>query len=140
MNLTGLLVIGIIILPLFLYTIPFRACIKVKSSGVDIPLIKLYSMRIRNLSYRGTYKIPINKIVSCIIEAQKTGLKEITYDKLESHYFAGGDIERLVQALILASNNKFDLSFNYAAIIDLAGYNVLKAAREKKDPFLMINK
>jgi uncharacterized protein YqfA (UPF0365 family) len=47
---------------------------------------------------------------------------------------AGGNVRRVVQALIVANRAKIDLDWDTAAAIDLAGRNVLEAVQTSVDP------
>ncbi|MCP4655398.1 MAG: flotillin-like protein FloA, partial [bacterium] len=53
---------------------------------------------------------------------------------LEAHYLAGGDVERVVNALISADKAGIALSFQRAAAIDLAGRDVLEAVKMSVNP------
>ncbi len=120
------IVVLVIFLILFFYYVPFMLWINAKVSGVNISLIQLFLMRIR--------KVPPGKIVTCMIEAHKADLKEVTRDGLEAHYLAGGHIERVVHALVSASKANIDLSFKMATAIDLAGRDVFEAVQMSVNP------
>ena len=82
MYLTAFLIIGgIIFLVLFFHYVPFFFWLSAKVSGVNISLVQLFLMRIRN--------VPPYIIVPGMIEAHKAGLQNITRDELEAHYLAG---------------------------------------------------
>ncbi len=95
-------------------------------SGARVGLFNIIFMRFR--------KVPPKLIVNCKIMAVKAGLDVITTDDLESHFLAGGDVMRVVQALIAADKANIDLKFNRAAAIDLAGRNVLEAVQMSVNP------
>ena len=69
-----------------------------------------------------------SQIVLPMIKAVKTGL-DVTVNKLEAHYLAGGNVDRVVNALIAAHRADIVLTFERAAAIDLAGRNVLKRCK-----------
>ena len=121
----GLIAIGVVLL-LFFYYVPFLLWISAKVSGVNIALLQLFLMRIRN--------VPPSSIVRAMIEAHKAGLKSITRDELEAHYLAGGHIERVVHAIVSASKANIDLSFQMATAIDLAGRDVFEAVQMSVNP------
>lgn len=122
-----ILIIAIaILLILFFYYVPFVLWINAKVSGVNISLLQLFLMRIR--------KVPPAKIVTCMIEAHKADIKEVTRDGLEAHYLAGGHIERVVHALVSASKANIDLNFKMATAIDLAGRDVFEAVQMSVNP------
>jgi len=95
-------------------------------SGARVGLFNIVFMRFR--------KVPPKLIVNSKIMAVKAGLDIITTDELESHFLAGGDVMRVVQALIAADKANIDLKFNRAAAIDLAGRNVLEAVQMSVNP------
>ncbi|MFN3180169.1 MAG: flotillin-like protein FloA, partial [Thermus sp.] len=55
-------------------------------------------------------------------------------DRLEAHYLAGGNVDRVVDALIAADKAGIKLTFDRAAAIDLAGRDVLEAVRVSVNP------
>ena len=46
--------------------------------------------------------------------------------KLEAHYLAGGNVVKVINALVSADKANLGLSFERATAIDLAGRDVLK--------------
>jgi len=72
-------------------------------------------------------------IVDCRIMATKAGLPMDT-DLLEAHYLAGGDVIRVVRALVAASKARIELGFERATAIDLAGRDVLDAVKTSVNP------
>ena len=107
MYLTILLIAGgIILLVLFFHYVPFFLWLSAKVSGVNISLVQLFLMRIRN----------------------------ITRDELEAHYLAGGHVERVVHALVSASKANIELTFQMATAIDLAGRDVFEAVQMSVNP------
>lgn len=121
-----LVAVAFVLLVIFLYYVPFLLWVSAQVSGVRISLIQLFLMRIR--------KVPPHKIVDCMIEAHKAGLVDVTRDGLEAHYLAGGHIERVVHALVSANKANFDLSFQMATAIDLAGRDVFEAVQMSVNP------
>ena len=108
--LTAFLVVGgIIFLILFFHYVPFFLWLSAKVSGVNISLVQLFLMRIRN--------VPPYVIVPGLIEAHKAGLSSITRDGLEAHYLAGGHVEKVVHALVSAAKANIDLPFQMATAI-----------------------
>ncbi|MBQ8593116.1 MAG: flotillin-like protein FloA [Bacteroidaceae bacterium] len=122
-----ILIAGVIIfVALFFHYVPFFLWLSAKVSGVNISLIQLFLMRIRN--------VPPSIIVHALIEAHKAGLNNITRDELEAHYLAGGHVEKVVNALVSASKANIDLSFQMATAIDLAGRDVFQAVQMSVNP------
>lgn len=68
------------------------------------------------------------EIIEPLIAATKAGL-DVKRDQLESHYLAGGNVGKVVNALIAADKARIKLTFERAAAIDLAGRDVLEAVK-----------
>lgn len=127
MYLTAFIIVGgIIFLVLFFHYVPFFLWLSAKVSGVNISLVQLFLMRIRN--------VPPYIIVPGLIEAHKAGLSNITRDELEAHYLAGGHVEKVVHALVSASKANIELPFQMATAIDLAGRDVFEAVQMSVNP------
>src|SRR5690606_2480357 len=75
----------------FLYLVPLRLWIAAWSSGASVGLVTLIGMRLR--------RVPPSTVVTARISAVKAGL-QVTTNDLEAHYLAGGNVVRVVQALI----------------------------------------
>ena len=118
--------VAVIFLVIFFYYVPFFLWISARVSGVRISLIQLFLMRIR--------KVPANVIVRAMIEAHKAGLSEVNRDDLEAHYLAGGNVEKVVHALVSAAKANIDLGFKMATAIDLAGRDVFNAVQMSVNP------
>lgn len=121
-----LLIVAIVLLIVFFYYCPFFLWISARVSGVHISLMQLVLMRIRN--------VPAATIVRAMIEAHKAGLRDVTRDDLEAHYLAGGNVEKVVHALVSASKANIDLGFKMATAIDLAGRDVFQAVQMSVNP------
>lgn len=121
-----ILVAVVIIICIFFYYVPFFLWISARVSGVKISLMQLFLMRIRN--------VPASLIVRALIEAHKAGLNDVTRDDLEAHYLAGGNVEKVVHALVSASKANIDLGFKMATAIDLAGRDVFQAVQMSVNP------
>ena len=122
----GVVVVALILLVVFFHYVPFMLWLSAKVSGVKISLLQLFLMRIRNG--------PPSTIVQAMIEAHKADLESITRDSLEAHYLAGGNVERVVHALVSASKANIELSFQMATAIDLAGRDVFEAVQMSVNP------
>jgi uncharacterized protein YqfA (UPF0365 family) len=94
-------------------------------SGARVGLINIVIMRLR--------KIPPKLVVESKIMAVKAGL-EVSTDFLESHFLAGGNLARVIKALIAADKANIGLEYNQAVAIDLAGRNVLEAVQMSVNP------
>lgn len=115
------IIVFVFLLIILLYFVPLGLYITALSSGVRVRIFRdLVGMRLR--------KIPPQVIVRSQIAATKAGI-EIPMSLLEAHYLAGGNVIKVVNALISASKADLDLSFEKAAAIDLAGRDVLEAVQ-----------
>ena len=121
-----LAIAAIVLFAVFLYYVPFFLWISALVSGVHISLIQLMLMRIR--------KVPAATIVQALIEAHKAGLSDINRNDLEAHYLAGGNVVKVVHALVSASKANIELGFKMATAIDLAGRDVFQAVQMSVNP------
>ncbi len=123
-----IIVLGIIILflSIFLTLIPVRLWISAFAANVHVGIISLIGMKLRRV-------VP-ERIVNPFIKATKAGIPNITINKLEAHYLAGGNVDRVIDALIAAQRANIPLEFEKAAAIDLAGRNVLEAVQMSVNP------
>jgi len=119
------IVIAIILLVLIFSFIPIGLWISALAAGVNVGIFNLIGMRLRRV-------VPA-KIVNPMIKSQKAGL-DVTVDKLETHYLAGGNVDNVVNALIAAQRANIPLIFERAAAIDLAGRDVLEAVQMSVNP------
>jgi len=99
--------------------------IETRAAGVRLRIISLIGMRLR--------KIPPARIARPLIKVVKAGIN-LNTDMLEQHYLAGGNIDRVVDALIAAQKADIELDFKRATAIDLAGRDVLTAVKMSVNP------
>ncbi len=123
--LAGIIVLGVLVLIGFLYFVPVRLWISAISAGVKVPIFSLVGMRLR--------KVPPAVIVNSKITAEKAGL-EVENNQLESHYLAGGNVQKVIAALISADKAGIALPWERATAIDLAGRDVLDAVKLSVNP------
>ena len=114
-----------IILIFFFWMIPVGLWISAISAGVRVAITSLIGMRLR--------RVPPQKIILPLIKADKAGI-DVDQNQLEAHFLAGGDVNRVVDALIAADKARIALPFDRAAAIDLAGRNVLDAVKVSVNP------
>jgi uncharacterized protein YqfA (UPF0365 family) len=91
-----------------------------------VSLLSLVAMSFRKVNARA--------IVESKIMGVQAGLPHISTQALEAHYLAGGNVRRVIQALIVAHRAKIELDWETASAIDLAGRNVLEAVQTSVDP------
>lgn len=116
----GTLLLLIAILAFFLYLAPFPLWVAAWASGAYVGLLTLIAMRLR--------RVPPHTIVTARISSVKAGL-DIPLNDLEAHFLAGGNVVRVVNAMISADKASIPLGFKRAAAIDLAGRDVLEAVK-----------
>ena len=75
----------------------------------------------------------VHACVAGLIIAYKANIA-ITFADLQAHHFAGGHVERLVQAMVASHRAKIDLNFDVARAIDLAGRNIFEAVQTTVKP------
>jgi uncharacterized protein YqfA (UPF0365 family) len=102
-----------------------RLYLQALTSGVPVRAATLIAMTLR--------RVPAHLIVTNLVSAHKAGLI-VDWDKLEAHYLAGGNVPRVVMAIIEASRANIDLNFERASDIDLAGRDVLDAVNTSINP------
>jgi uncharacterized protein YqfA (UPF0365 family) len=96
-------------------------------SKARVSFLELIGMSLRKVNAR--------TIVQARIMATQAGLgADITPRRLEAHYLAGGDVPRVIRALIAAQRADLDLDFDRACAIDLAGRDVLDAVQTSVNP------
>lgn len=123
--LIALVVFAAVIMWLFFYYVPIGLWITAIFSGVPVGIGALIGMRFR--------KVPPAVIVGGMINATKAGLK-VNRDAMEAHYLAGGNVQKVINALISADKANIPLDFNMATAIDLAGRDVLLAVQMSVNP------
>ncbi|MEM7252256.1 MAG: flotillin-like protein FloA [Pseudomonadota bacterium] len=94
-------------------------------SNAPVNLFQIIFMRFR--------KVSPGVIVTNRITAKKAGI-DLTADELEAHYLAGGNVDRVVHALISASKADIRLNYDRACAIDLAGRDVKEAVDTSVNP------
>lgn len=101
-------------------------------SGADVSFASLIAMTFLKIDHR--------MIVDAKIMGKQSGLKidksegGMSTARLQAHALAGGNVKRLVQALIVAKRADMVLDFDRAAAIDLAGRDVLQAVQTSVSP------
>ncbi len=104
----------------------FNLWLRAFVTRANIGLMSLVFMKLR--------KVNPQVVLDTKIMAVQAGLVDVASHGLEAHFLAGGNIRRVVQALIAAHRAKIDLNWDTAAAIDLAGRNVLEAVQTSVNP------
>ena len=103
----------------------FKLWLQAWLSKAEVKFSELIGMWLRKVNYRS--------IVLSKITAVQAGLTLSTRD-LESHFLAGGDVPRVVRALVAANRANIELTFKTATAIDLAGRDILEAVQTSVNP------
>ena len=96
-----IVVLVIILLAIFLHFVPMGLWISSLASGVHISIGTLVGMRIR--------RIQPQRLVYPLIKANKAGL-DLNISQLETHYLTGGNVDRVINALIAAQRANIQMA------------------------------
>jgi uncharacterized protein YqfA (UPF0365 family) len=118
-------VLALLVIWVFFYFVPVGLWISALAAGVPVGPMTLIGMRLR--------KVNPARVIGPMITAWKAGLRP-NITELEAHVLAGGDVQRVVRALISADKANISLDFQRAAAIDLAGRDVLGAVAMSVNP------
>ncbi len=119
--------LAILVVLAFFYIVSsvFGLWLQALTSNAPVGMFNIFMMRFR--------KVNAQVIVTARITAKKAGI-DISTDRLEAHYMAGGHVMRVISALIASSKAGIELSFDRACAIDLAGRDVLDAVQTSVNP------
>jgi uncharacterized protein YqfA (UPF0365 family) len=101
------------------------------TSNASVTFFDLIGMKLRQVNARTIVDAKVMAAQAGVGADPRTG---ITTKRLEAHYLAGGDVPRVITAIIIAQRADMDLDFDRAAAIDLAGRDVLDAVRTSVYP------
>jgi uncharacterized protein YqfA (UPF0365 family) len=105
--------------------------IRAYTSNARVSFFELIGMKLRQVNAGTIVDAKIMAMQAGVGTDPETG---ITTKRLEAHYLAGGDVPRVINAIIAAQRADIDLDFDRAAAIDLAGRDVLDAVRTSVYP------
>ncbi|MGI9429896.1 MAG: flotillin-like protein FloA [Bythopirellula sp.] len=100
-------------------------------SNAKVSPFELIGMGLRQVNPRVIVDAKIMAMQAGVGTDPQTG---ITTRRVEAHYLAGGDVPRVINAIVAAQRADIDLDFDRAAAIDLAGRDVLDAVRTSVYP------
>ncbi len=100
-------------------------------SNAKVSMLSLVGMSFRQVAAKVIVEAKIMAMQAGIGTDPSTG---ITTQRLEAHYLAGGNVPRVIHALVAAHRADIDLDFDRAAAIDLAGRDVLDAVKTSVYP------
>jgi uncharacterized protein YqfA (UPF0365 family) len=116
------IVIFLILVVLIVFMVLFQFVglyIRALVSGARVTFVDLIGMKLR--------KVNANAVVNARIEATRAGVQGISLPEMESHVLAGGNLTRVVRAMISANKANIDLPWQTATAIDLAGRDIFEA-------------
>lgn len=116
---------AVVALSVLLYLLPVNLWFTAQLSNVRISLLNLVLMRLR--------KVSPSLVTNAMITSTKAGLR-ITSNEIETHYLAGGNVNKVIKALISADKANIPLDFKLATAIDLAGRDVFDAVQLSVNP------
>jgi uncharacterized protein YqfA (UPF0365 family) len=120
------IVIGAALLVFILVMFQFIGLyVRATVSGAHVSFMDLLGMRLR--------KVNSMAIVNARIQASRAGLN-VTTPEMESHVLAGGNVQRVISAMIAANKANIDLPWKTATAIDLAGRDILDAVQTSVNP------
>lgn len=125
-KLIGLMFFAVICLMIVSHYIPFGLWVEAYSADVKINPLHLLLMRLR--------RVDPAEVVRPLIMGRQAGLQDVDAHNLEGHVLAGGQVHRVVRALIEADKAHIPLDFQKASAIDLAGRDVLEAVSMSVNP------
>ena len=94
-------------------------------SGAKVGFLDLIGMRLR--------KVNSNAVVNARIQSARAGL-HVSQQEMESHILAGGNLMRVVNAMIAANKANIELPWKAATAIDLAGRDIFEAIQTSVNP------
>lgn len=124
-----LLLIGLVMMVMFWNYL--RLWFQAFVSNVPLNPLSLIGMSLRQVNPKTIIEAKITAMQAGVGTDPATG---ITTRRLEAHYLAGGNVPRVIRAIIAAHRADIDLDFDRAAAIDLAGRDVLDAVQTSVNP------
>lgn len=110
---------------LFVFARYARVWIRCVTTRAGIGLLDLVGMTLRKVNYLTIVQARIMAVTSNV---------RVSTRELESHYLAGGNVPKVMRALISASRADIPMDFARAAAIDLAGRDVEEAVQTSVNP------
>ena len=100
-------------------------------SKADITLLSMIGMGFRQVRPEVVVQAKVMAVQAGLDINRRTG---ISTSRLEAHYLAGGDVLKVIHAIIAAHRANIPVDFDRAAAIDLAGRDVLDAVKTSVYP------
>lgn len=99
--------------------------LRARAAGADLAITDIIGMKLR--------KVDARLVVENYVRSHKAGLR-IQLNKIETQYLAGGNVPRVIDAMILARGANIDLPWNDAMAIDLVGRDILSLVQAAIQP------
>lgn len=122
----ALFLVFLLLVSIIVFVKYFNLWLQAFVTRARVSMLSLIAMSFRKVNARA--------IIESKIMGVQAGLPPISTQALEAHYLAGGNVNRVIKALIVAHRAKIELDWETASAIDLAGRNVLEAVQTSVDP------
>ena len=126
----GILLFFVLLLAIVFFTYG-KLWLQAYMSNARVSMVSLIGMSFRQVNARVIVESKIMAMQAGVGTDPTTG---VTTQRLEAHYLAGGNVPRVITAIVAAHRADIDLDFDRAAAIDLAGRDVLDAVRTSVYP------
>jgi uncharacterized protein YqfA (UPF0365 family) len=122
------IVLGALFLLFMLVLLTKYAKLYVRSvtTNAGVGLLNMFAMSLR--------KVDPTTIVDAKVMLVQARIEGVSTRDIEAHYLAGGNVQKVVRAIISANRAGLDLDFRTATGIDLAGRDVLEAVKTSVTP------
>lgn len=97
------------------YFVPIGPWRKARSAGISVDLFQVAAMRFRRVDPRA--------VVEAAIRCRRGGV-DVSFNQLEVHLLAGGNLPTTVEGLVAARQAGREVPFETAAALDLGGFDV----------------
>ncbi len=102
--------------------------IRAKASGLQCTILRMIGMKLRRLDPKF--------VIDQMIILSKAGV-DTTFDEIEAHLLAGGNLGGVVEAMVSAYKADLNVTFKRLCAIDLAGRNVVRAVNACVSPIVI---
>jgi uncharacterized protein YqfA (UPF0365 family) len=127
LQIIGLVLMGVFLLfVLVLLTKYAKLYVRSVTTNAGVGLLNMFAMSLR--------KVDPTNIVDAKVMLVQARIDGISTRDIEAHYLAGGNVQKVVRAIISANRAGLDLDFRTATGIDLAGRDVLEAVKTSVTP------
>ncbi|QDU82738.1 SigmaW regulon antibacterial [Polystyrenella longa] len=116
----------IVLILVFLFARFFKLWLQAQFSRAGVGIFEIILMSLQ--------KVDPHAIVDSRIMISQSAIQNIPTKLLVAHYLAGGNVDRVVRALIAAQRARIELDWDTAAAIDLAGRDIVEAVHTSVDP------